>query len=100
MFNQLILTKSYIRFLNSGDGGIGRRTGLKILGTLVREGSSPSLRISHFTRNDASFHATPQGGTASSSCAKIEQWYNSLNQPKPSWFWHLDKMTRLGEHLP
>jgi hypothetical protein len=28
------------------DGEIGRRTGLKILGTQVREGSSPSLRIS------------------------------------------------------
>ena len=27
------------------DGEIGRRTGLKILGTSVREGSSPSLRM-------------------------------------------------------
>lgn len=29
----------------SVDGEIGRRIGLKILGTLVREGSTPSLRI-------------------------------------------------------
>lgn len=31
--------------ISSADGGIGRRIGLKILGTLVREGSIPSLRI-------------------------------------------------------
>ena len=97
MFNQLILTKSYIRFLNSGDGGIGRRTGLKILGTLVREGSSPSLRISHFTRNDTNliYMQTHMVGQRALAVLKLSsritrQFKLTFKSAKTNWFWHLD----------